>query len=272
MHRPGNINEHYDADVEHSRLASAGGRLEFERSKELILRHLPPGQSRVLDIGGGTGPYSFWLAGLGHETYLIDPVGLHVERATELNRQTESTIAGISEGDARDLEFPDASFDAVIMFGPLYHLTGEVDRRRALSEAHRVLRGGGLLYAACIVRYASLQSALLDDMFGDDDFHEMLLQDLRDGQHRNPPGRDFFTTAVFHHPDEFEAELTQSPFDLVEVCGVEGPAKFMPALASCMDDPRRRGRLLDVLRLIEKERSLFGASTHLMAIARKPMI
>src|SRR5690348_9648646 len=57
--------------------ARAGGALEFARTQELLLRHLPPAPATVLDIGGGTGPYARWLSGLGYRVCLLDLVPAH---------------------------------------------------------------------------------------------------------------------------------------------------------------------------------------------------
>ncbi|HET7747752.1 MAG TPA: hypothetical protein VFK81_00105, partial [Terriglobales bacterium] len=56
---------HYEATPEEGRLKTGWGVLELARTQELILRHLPPPPCRILDVGGGTGVYSYWLAERG---------------------------------------------------------------------------------------------------------------------------------------------------------------------------------------------------------------
>ena len=73
-------------------------------------------------------------------------------------------------GDARKLAFPDRSADAVLLLGPLYHLTERADRLAALREARRVLRPGGVVFAAAISRFASLLDGLARDLLDDPDF------------------------------------------------------------------------------------------------------
>ena len=65
--RADEIVEFYTHTDEESRLETGSSRLEFERTKEIILRFLPRPPARVVDVGSGAGPYAFWLAGLGYE-------------------------------------------------------------------------------------------------------------------------------------------------------------------------------------------------------------
>ena len=53
---------YYDHAQEIHRLDSMHGQLEFLRTTEIISRYMPTAPARVLDIGGGAGNYSFWLA------------------------------------------------------------------------------------------------------------------------------------------------------------------------------------------------------------------
>src|SRR5262249_5420901 len=143
---------YYDRYAEEERLASGPFQLEYERTKEIVARHLPPAPARILDIGGAAGPYSLWLAARGHEVHLIDRSGRLVAEAQRRRGPAAQPLASCAVGDARQLSHGDASADAVLMFGPLYHLTALADRAQALSEAYRVLRIGGLFAAAGISR------------------------------------------------------------------------------------------------------------------------
>jgi ubiquinone/menaquinone biosynthesis C-methylase UbiE len=108
----------------------------------------PPG--RVLDVGGGPGNYATWLAEDGYEVKLIDATPELVEQARR--RAGEPPAFEAAVGDARDLAEPDESADAVLLLGPLYHLPARDNRMKALAEARRVLRPGGLVAAAAISR------------------------------------------------------------------------------------------------------------------------
>jgi SAM-dependent methyltransferase len=159
--------------------------------------------------------------------------------------------------------------DAVLLLGPLYHLTGRGDRIQALREARRVLRPGGLLFAVGIGRFASLLSGMVDNFLGDPEARVIVERDLRDGQHRNPTDKDYFTTAFFHRPEELTSEVSEVGFDVVELLGVEGPAWLLPDLERRWADEAERERLLQAARAVEREPTLLGIHPHLLAVARR---
>lgn len=262
------LRAYYGQDREHDRLTHGTNQLEFERTKELILRFVPPAPAVVLDVGGGTGPYAQWLAGLGYTVHLLDAVALHVERVRA--DPDSAGIASVQVGDARQLPFNDASADAVLLLGPLYHLTEPADRTRALGQAHRVLRPGGVLLAAAISRFASSLDGLFAGLHDDPGFRAIRDEDLRTGQHANPnqqPG--YFTTSYFHRPEDLAAEVRAVGFGLAGLFGIEGPAHLLADFDAHWTRPERRERLLEVVRLLETEPSLLGVSAHLLAVGRR---
>jgi SAM-dependent methyltransferase len=264
------IESHYDTGLERSRLFTDGRpRLEFVRSLELLERLLPAPPARVLDVGGGPGTYAGPLARLGYRVHLVDPVRLHVEQAREAAGSDPASFTA-ALGDARELAEPDGSQDAVLLFGPLYHLTEAAARERALRQALRVLRPGGRLLAMAVCRFASLLDGLYQGWLDDPDFRPIVEHDLRDGQHRNrdPVGRpEFFTTAYFHTPEGLGEEIGRAGFTGAAVYGVEGPGW---PLRKEWADPRRREQILFAARSAETEPSLIGFSHHLIAAATKP--
>ncbi|MFN7936273.1 MAG: class I SAM-dependent methyltransferase [Bryobacteraceae bacterium] len=258
------IHSYYTESNEADRLLSGSGLLEFHRTQELILRNLPAGPLSILDVGGGPGQYSAWLTTLGHSVYLLDLVEKHLDQASRLG------LAGVKQGDARSLPCENASVDAVLLLGPLYHLTAIADRILAIQEAHRVLKPGGILFAAAISRYASLLHALVDGFVDDDAFWPILTRDLDEGQHRNQTGvPKYFTTSVFHKPEELRDEVRQGGFPEAEIYGIEGPGWLAKDFDDRWRDQARRERLLSLVRRVEREAPLLGSSLHLLAICRK---
>jgi SAM-dependent methyltransferase len=269
---PDEVLGYYALGGERGRLDEAYFPLERERTRELVRRHLAPPPGVVLDVGGAAGAYALWLAEGGYEVHLVDPVPLHVEQAAEASRAREAgRLASARVGDARRLDFADGTADAVLLLGPLYHLTARGHRLAALAEARRVLKPGGVLFAAGISRFASLLDGLRGAVFDHDAFARIVLRDLEDGQHRNETGLTaFFTTAYFHAPDELAAEVRAAGFALAGLFAVEGPGAFVPDFARRWADPTSRARLLDLVRRVEREPALLGASPHLLAVGRVP--
>jgi SAM-dependent methyltransferase len=263
------IAAHYAEVPERDRLGPLS--LERVRTWELLGRHLPPAPAVVLDVGGAAGVYALPLAARGYEVLLVDPMAVHVEQALRASgEQPRAPLAGATVGDARHLDRPDASADAVLLLGPLYHLTDRADRIRALREARRVLRPEGVLAAAAISRFASTMDGLLRGSLDDPAFAAIAERDLRDGQHRNPTGRpEWFTTAYFHLPEELPTEVAEAGLRLDAVVAVEGPAWMLPDIERRLADPARRERVLRAIRRVETEPSLLGASAHLLVIAHR---
>lgn len=264
------IRAHYESGVETGRLLKGTPRLEFHRTKQIISRHIMSKPGRVLDIGGGPGVYARWLAEIGYEVHLVDPVPLHVGQAREADRRSKLPLASISLGDARKLEFPDGYADAVLMLGPLYHVVEKHDRENALSEAFRVLKPGGIIFAAAISRFTSALDGSFRGYLRDDRFMKIVERDLKDGQHRNPTNiPEYWTTAFFHHPDEIRGELRDTGFDPITVFAVTGFGELLPNFQDLWANKKFRERLLRILERIETEPSMLGVSTHLLAVGRK---
>jgi ubiquinone/menaquinone biosynthesis C-methylase UbiE len=255
---------------EDSRLLQGWGQLELARSQELILRALKPAPAKVLDVGGGSGIYSAWLASLGYEVYLLDLVPKHIEQARKRSARSEKPIADMRVADARHLEEADGSMDAVLLLGPLYHLTERPDRITCLKEAFRVLASGGFLFAAAISRFASLFDSLRYGFFDDPRFASILDRDLTDGQHRNPTGNpQYFTTAYFHRPGELSRELLEAGFHVDSLFAIEGPGWLADDFDNLWTDQVQRRRLLETIRKVEREPTILGASPHILAVGRK---
>jgi len=173
----------------------------------------------------------------------------------------------VQVGDARAIPCDDGAADAVLFFGPLYHLTDSNERIKAICEARRVLRAGGVLLAVAISRFASALDGIGRGLIRDPDFVRIVEQDLKTGQHRNETrSPDYFTTAFFHHPDELKRELIEGGFPGPRLCAIEGPLWTAPESATT----EQQEALMATMRKLEDETTLIGASAHIMGIATKP--
>ena len=120
------------------------GAVEFALTKQLLARYLPP-SGRILDLGGGPGRYTIWLAERGYRVVLADLSLdlLAIARTQIAAAGVDQQVEAIVEADACDLgRWPDASFDAVLCQGPFYHQPDPTDRERAAtccSKCNRIL-------------------------------------------------------------------------------------------------------------------------------------
>ncbi len=265
-----NIKDYYQRNAEESRLQFGSGPLEEARTRELIERHLPKAPAEIVDVGGGAGVYAFWLAEGGFQVQLVDASPRLIDEARRRNSTAAHRLIACSVGDARNIPADDESVSAVLMLGPLYHLTEAEDRVTALREGCRVLQRGGVLFAAAISRWGSALDGLARELFLDKRFAGIVERDIREGQHRNETERpDFFTTAYFHRPDELADELALGGLAVENLYGIEGPAWLLPDFAERWQNPERRATILNVARMLEREPFVIGCSAHLLAVGRK---
>lgn len=261
------ILEYYGLGKEAKRLD--GISLEKLRTQELITRHIQNPPAKVLDVGGASGVYSFWLSQKGYEVHLVDIVPDHIEQANAFSKESQIKLVSANIGDARELNFKDCSFDVVLLLGPLYHLTEKEDRIKALKEAKRVLKQGGIVFCAAISRFASLLDGFHQGLVADTQFVSMMNQDLYNGQHRNKTkNQGYFTTAYLHHPDELKEEITNSGFALEGLFAIESFAQFIPEVERKCENKEYLELLLGTLRKIECDASLIGVSSHILGVGK----
>jgi SAM-dependent methyltransferase len=266
------MHEYYERGDEAGRLMSSGaGRLEFERTQEILLRHLPEPPATIADIGGGPGRYALWLAGLGYRVLHRDLVPLHVEQVRAAlitdNAEAGAPVPSVESavGDARSLDLGDASVDAVLLLGPLYHLTRRADRVQALREAGRVVRSGGMVFAAAISRWA----ARLDGMLRLRMYEQypraadLVGQVERTGvlPPLSPGGFNGFT----HRPGQLRAEFASAGLAVADLVCVEGAAFLLNDLDDRVSDERAWQVVLETARAHERVSELMGLGSHLLA-------
>ncbi|MFC5720855.1 class I SAM-dependent methyltransferase [Streptomyces gamaensis] len=246
--------------------ASGASMLEFTRIQELLRAHLPQPPASVLDVGGGPGAHARWLTADGHTVHLIDPVPKHVD---------QGRAVGIDAvlGDARRLNCPSHTYDAVLLLGPLYHLTQRAERVLALKEAVRVARPGALIAVAAMNRYSRFLDQAAKHALTDPAVCGDVVGTTDSGICTSSGG---FTTSYFHTVDELRTELTDAGlFDAV-IRGAEGPGYWIIKgieqhnCTRISTSSQEFSSALAAARLADARPALLAASAHLLAIAHAP--
>lgn len=264
------IEDFYNEISEESRLTGGLGPLEFKRNKELIEKFISSPNSTILDVGGGTGKYAEWLANNGHNVSLIEPIEKHVKLARKRAKKSKNKFT-VYLGEARELDFPDNFADLVILHGPLYHLQDQSDREKAITEAKRVLKKGGILLGFAINYTASMFVGLLQGFIHDESFFKMCKEELTTGIHQPPknmPG--LLAEAFYHKPEELKEEFLATGLEYINTFAVEGIAWLDKEYFVSMSDKKKKETLYELIRITENDKNLLSLSPHMMIAARNP--
>jgi SAM-dependent methyltransferase len=202
---------------------------------------------------------------------VLEMSGPHVEQATA-EALASGLVIDAAVGDARHLDLPDASADAVLLLGPLYHLVDRSDRAQCLAEACRVLRPGGILFAAAISRWAArLQAEVVHALDREVDGMRALVS-VVEATGVMPPLSEGSFSAYCHRPDELRDEVESAGLECVDLVSVEGIAFALADLDERLASGTDRDVVLDAARALERVPELLGLSPHLIATARRPVL
>ncbi|MFC1842881.1 class I SAM-dependent methyltransferase [Candidatus Dependentiae bacterium] len=246
------------------------GILERLRTESILRRFAPKPPAVVYDVGGGAGVYAFPLAQQGYTVHLIDFTPLHIAQAKKKMEETGIKLAECSVGDARNIQADDGIADVVLFFGPLYHLQDKKDREKALSEAHRILKPGGMFFAAAVSSFASYVKFGAEGLLDEPYIASVVERDIKTGKHTNPKNDPrCFTDAYFHSPDELEEEVRDAKFKEVTLFNIQGPASRTEFLEEIVNNEQKLQNFLYFLEMIEHERSIMGATSHMVVMGKK---
>jgi len=262
------IDDFYSNASEEGRLQLGLGPLEFERNKKLISSYLPK-KGIVIDVGGGPGIYSEWLAGLGHQVTLIDPVEKHIRQANKRSAKAKKLFKSLL-GESQRLELANNTADVIILHGPLYHLQIKADRLRALSEAKRVLKPNGIVLGFAINHTASTIAALLNGFIHAPEIFDMCVEELKTGIHTPPksmPG--VLPSAYYHRPAELKAEFEEAGLKYLDTYAVEGLIWMDKNYFETRSDSKKKEKIMELMKITENDPALLSLSPHMMIAGRK---
>lgn len=265
-----NVNDiaaEYDKDPEREHNRLERHKLEYDLTRRYLNQYLPA-QGSILEVGAATGRYTLELAKMGYSVTAIDLSEVLIEKCREnLNAEGLEKQVQLFVADARDLSTVSAKgFDAVLLMGPLYHLVEENDRKTALNEANKKLKEGGIIFSSFISRFGIMGDLLKDHPDWIEDQTEVLSV-LEKGKRPDEYPRGGFR-GYFAQPSEIAPLHEEMGFTSLVVASVE------PAISA--DDESynklqgmQRQQWLDLLFAMSTEKSILGASRHLLYIGKK---
>lgn len=239
-----------DIRLSHSKAA----RVEFLTNTRIIEQYLLPG-ARILDIGAGAGEYSLYFARKGYSVSALELSGANI-RAFRAKLHPEDGV-DLAQGNAVDLgRYADDSFDAVLVFGPLYHLHSEEDRQKCIAEAMRVCKPDGTLFFAFITNDMVFLTELTydPDYFASGDYNKETFE------------LDDFPF-VFHTVDECRTMLRTGGVKIIREVASDGASELLADRINAMDDENYAQYLRYHAYICEKP-ELLGMTNHLLLVGK----
>ncbi len=254
-----NLVKYYNKFNEDKRFNSRHGKIEYITSLKYIYKYLGKmSDPKILDIGAGTGKYSIKLANEGYDVTAVELVK-HNLRVIEKKCDKVKTYLG----NAIDLSiYKDNSFDLVLLFGPMYHLISDTDKIKALNEAKRVVKNGGIIMVAYIMN----EYAILTHGFRDNNIKKSIKDNLVDNNyHITPKCDDLYSYVRICDINKYNKIVK---LKRIKILTPDGPANYIRPLLNKMDEETFKIFLDYHLKTCEKK-ELLGASAHILDILTK---
>ena len=250
------VQEVYRRFDENSRLnKSQAAQVEFLTTVRYIEKYLTPG-AKILDVGAGTGEYSLHFARKGYEVSALELADANI--AAFRAKMTEHDPIDLVQGNALDLSrYESDFFDAVLLFGPLYHLHDEADKLQCIEEVKRVCKSGGKIFFAFI----SNDIVILTMQQCQNDY-------LLNGHYNKETFRLDDFPFVFHTVDAARKLLRKAGIRVCREVAADGASELLQDLVNGLDDASYRQYLRYHFYICEKPEFL-GMSNHLLFVGEK---
>lgn len=251
-----NIEKHYNKHPEDLRLLRRHGIVEFETTMYHLHRFLKPG-AQLLDIGAGTGRYTSALMAEGYDVKAVELVKRNIQ--VFLDREP---TANVVQGDARDMPFiPTASADITLLLGPLYHLIGDEEKLKALNEAKRVTKPGGLIFVA----YLMNEYSILSYCFDEDRIGDLLERGLVDHHFHIQAQQDELYDYV--RIDDINRLNKNAGLERVTIFSPDGASDYMRTRLNRMSE-EAFAHFIEYQKIISERADLIGAGSHVVDVVR----
>ncbi|MDD2979375.1 MAG: class I SAM-dependent methyltransferase [Hespellia sp.] len=256
------IKQYYNKFNEEKRLNSRHGQVEYRISMKYIHEYLkldkPKEEIHILDIGAGTGRYSVALANEGYDVMAVELVKYNLG----ILKSKGSTVKAI-QGNALNLsKLPDEQFDVTLLFGPMYHLFTYEDKKKALEEAKRVTKSGGvILVAYCMNEYGVITYAFKERHIGECMAENRLSEDF----HTLSEEKNIYDYVRVEDMDRLNEAVG---LQRIKILSPDGPANYMRPFLNQLTDEEFEWFIQYQTAVCERA-DLIGAGAHAVDILRK---
>ena len=252
------VNRTYDIFQEDNRLNhSKAARVEFLTTVRYIEKYLRKGD-KILDIGAGTGRYSVALAEEGYDVTAVELVKYNLG----ILKSKGSSVKAYQGNALKLSRFEDESFDVTLLFGPMYHLCRFEDKVKALSEAKRVTKTGGVI----LVAYCMNEYSILTYGFKENNILACMEENRISDTFRVMPGDEELYDYV--RLEDIDACNEAAGLKRIKIVSADGPANYMRQILNQMDEETYKTFIEYHLSTCERP-ELLGAGAHTLDILRK---
>ena len=252
------LEKYYNKFNEDKRLLSRHGQVEFFVAMEYIKEVIGDRKNLdIIDIGAGTGRYSVELEKLGHKLTAVELVNKNV---SQIKLKSKTIVA--KQGNALNLKFKDDSFDIALLFGPTYHLFSHEDKLKAINEAKRVLRKGGIM----LIMYLTNEYAVITYAIKEGNLQKVLRENKLDENFNCVTAPDDLYSYI--RLEEINRLKDDSGLERIKIIGVDGATDYIRPYINKLSDEDFEIYKKYQLSICERP-ELLGASSHIMDILKK---